>query len=153
MALYLVQHGKSLPTEIDYDRSLSDEGNATVGRIAQVAAGYNVSVSFIEHSGKTRARQTAEIMASLLNPEGGVVQSSGLDPNDDVTAVADRYADSDNVMIVGHLPFMERFVSHLIAGRPDLTIFKFQNGGIVCLDKDPGNGSWYIAWTLMPKIG
>jgi phosphohistidine phosphatase len=153
MALYLVQHGVSLPKEIDPDRPLSDEGKVTVERITQMAAGYNVSVSLIEHSGKTRARQTAEIMASLLNPDGGVVQLSGLDPNDDVTAVADRYADNDNVMIVGHLPFMERLVSYLITGRPDLTIFKFQNGGIVCLDKDPGSESWYIAWTLMPKIG
>lgn len=152
MALYLVQHGVSLPKEIDPDRPLSDAGKATVERIAQVAAGYNVSVSLIEHSGKTRARQTAEIMASLLNPDGGVVQSSGLDPNDDVTTVADRYADRDNVMIVGHLPFMERLVSYLVTGQPDLTIFKFQNGGIVCLDKDPASGSWCIMWTLMPKI-
>jgi len=142
MALYLVQHGKSLPPEIDPDRSLSE-----------VAAGYNVSVSLIKHSGKTRARQTAEIMASCLNPEGGIVQSSGLDPNDDVTSVKDRCICRDNMMLVGHLPFMERLVSYLITGRPDLTIFKFQNGGIVCLDKDTGSGSWYITWTLMPKIG
>ena len=32
-------------------------------------------------------------------------------------------------------------------------LFKFQNSGIVCLDKDPETGSWVIVWTLMPNIG
>jgi phosphohistidine phosphatase len=153
MALYLVQHGKSLPKEVDTDRPLSDEGRAEVVRIAQVAAGYSVSVSHVRHSGKARAEQTADIMASYLKPEKGVAEAEGLNPNDDVTSIADSIAGEENVMLVGHLPFMERLVSYLTTGSLGKTVFKFQNGGIVCLDKDPETKSWFIKWTLMPEIG
>ena len=50
------------------------------------------------------------------------------------------------------LPFMERMTAYLVTASPDNKVFKFQNGGIVCLDKDPESGSWMIIWTLMPKI-
>jgi phosphohistidine phosphatase len=56
-------------------------------------------------------------------------------------------------MLVGHLPFMERLTSYLITGSIDIPVFKFQNGGIVCMDKDPDSRSWLIRWALMPKIG
>jgi phosphohistidine phosphatase len=56
-------------------------------------------------------------------------------------------------MLVGHLPFMERLTSYLITGSIDKPVLKFQNGGIVCLDKDVDSGFWIIRWTLMPKIG
>jgi phosphohistidine phosphatase len=42
MAVYLVQHGKSLPKDIDPERSLSDEGISEVGLIAGVAANYHM---------------------------------------------------------------------------------------------------------------
>ena len=60
MALYLVQHGKSLPKDQDAEQGLSQEGMADVERIAGVAQGYGVRVRTIQHSGKKRARQTAE---------------------------------------------------------------------------------------------
>lgn len=153
MALFLVQHGKSLPEEQDPERGLSSEGIADVERIATVARGYGVNVAIIKHSGKKRARQTAEIFAAALRPEKGVEEAAGLNPLDDVTAFAAAINNEDNVMLVGHLPFMERLTSYLIVGSPDKTLFKFQNGGIVCLDQDPRSSSWFIKWSLSPKIG
>ncbi len=153
MALFLVQHGKSLPKDQDPNQSLSEEGIADSKRIASVARGYGVHVSCIKHSGKKRAQQTADIFASALKPEGGVREAEGLRPLDDVTALADKINSTDNLMLVGHLPFMERLTSYLITGLIDKPVFKFQNSGIVCMDKDPDSGSWVIKWTLMPKIG
>ncbi len=66
MALYLVQHGKSLSKEEDPEQGLSAEGSADVTRIAEVAKGYHVRPNRILHSGKKRARQTAEIFAKSL---------------------------------------------------------------------------------------
>ena len=43
MALYLVQHGKSLPKDVDLDQGLSQEGFSEVERIADVAKGYVIS--------------------------------------------------------------------------------------------------------------
>jgi len=152
MALFLVQHGQSLPKEVDADRSLSEEGEETVARIAEVAAGYNVFVSVIKRSSKLRAKQTADIMASFLKPEMGVQGTNGLNPMDDVAVLSEKITGEENMMLVGHLPFMERLVSYLITGSIEITVFKFQNGGIVCLDREKDTGSWYIKWALMPEI-
>ncbi|PLX54340.1 MAG: phosphohistidine phosphatase SixA, partial [Desulfobacteraceae bacterium] len=89
MALFLVQHCKSLPKDKDPKKGLSQEGIAETERIAQVAKGYAVGVSKITHSGKTRARQTAEIFEAALKLPGGIHESSGLSPMDDVAVFAD----------------------------------------------------------------
>jgi phosphohistidine phosphatase len=55
-------------------------------------------------------------------------------------------------MLVGHLPFMERLTSYLITGSTDKPVFKFQNGGILCMDQDMDTHTWFIKWALMPYI-
>lgn len=57
-----------------------------------------------------------------------------MNPNDDVTYLASQITGPENVMLVGHLPFMERLVSYLVTGTAEKVVVKFQNGGIVCLD-------------------
>ena len=152
MALYLVQHGKSLARDEDPEQGLSEEGIAETERIAAVAKGYGVRPSGIAHSGKKRARQTAEIFAAALRPENAVQERGGLDPLNDVVQIADTLNNKEDLMLVGHLPFMERLTAYLITGSIEKLVFKFQNGGIVCLDKDPDRPSWFIKWALMPKI-
>lgn len=153
MALFLVQHGRSLSKDIDPEQGLSEEGMAEARRIAEVAGGYGVTVSRIIHSGKKRARQTAEILDSFLKPQGGVHEAQGLKPLDDVAVWAGKIDSGDNLMLVGHLPFMSKLTSFLIAGSTDNPVFRFQNGGILCLDIDPDSRAWIICWSLMPKIG
>ena len=153
MTLYLVQHGQSLPKDVDPDQGLSEIGVAETERIAGVAKDYHINVKLIMHSVKTRARKTADILASALNPTNGVKEAEGLKPMDDVAACAASINPDTNTMLVGHLPFMERMTAYLVTGSIDKPVFKFQNSGIVCLDKDPETGSWVIVWTLMPNIG
>ena len=154
MPVYLVQHGKARAEGADAERSLTDQGRADVERIAGVAAQYRVPVSSIVHSGKLRARQTAAIFGEILGPGIPLEISEGMNPGDDVTIFASRLTAESNTMFVGHLPFMEKLVSYLLTGAVDRAIFKFQNGGIVCLDRPPSAsaGSWIIIWTLMPSI-
>lgn len=153
MALYLVQHGKSLPKDQDPDQGLSEEGKAETEMIAQTARDKGITVSQIRHSVKTRARQTAEILARSLSPNQGVQEISGIKPMDDVSEAAVGLDPSENIMLVGHLPFMERMTAFLVTGSIDKPIFKFQNSGIVSLDKAPDAQSWVIVWALLPKIG
>jgi phosphohistidine phosphatase len=153
MALYLIQHGKSLPKDQDPDQGLSEDGTTETERIASLARDYGVRVSQIRHSVKTRARQTAEILARALKPQNDIQEISGIKPMDDVAACAAKIDPDENVMLVGHLPFMERITSYLITGSIDQPLIKFQNSGIVCLDKDPETQGWVIKWTLMPNIG
>ena len=152
MALYLIQHGKSLPKDQDPDQGLSEEGTTETERIASQAQDYGVSVSQIRHSVKTRARQTAQILARALKLQNDIQEINGIKPMDDVAACAAKIDPDENVMLVGHLPFMERITSYLITGSIDQPLIKFQNSAIVCLDKDPGTQAWVIKWTLMPNI-
>ena len=152
MTLYLVQHGQSLPKDVDPDQGLSETGVAETERIAGVAKDYQINIGHILHSVKTRARKTADIFASALNPSGGVKEVEGLKPMDDVAAFAADLSPDTHTMLVGHLPFMERMTSYLVTGSIDKPVFKCQNSGIVCLDQDPDTKSWIIIWTLMPHI-
>jgi phosphohistidine phosphatase len=151
MAIYLVQHGAALSKEQDPERGLSEEGKADTARIAEVAAGYGVRVGRIEHSGKKRAQQTAEIIAQHLKPASGVQSREGLAPMDDVAPVAAALDPASDLMLVGHLPFMERLAGQLIVGDPERRVFKVQGGGILCLDRD--ERGWHVRWGLMPRIG
>lgn len=153
MALYLIQHGKSLSKDQDPDQGLSAEGIAETERMAKLAKDFGVAVSQIRHSAKTRARQTAEIFAGALSPKKGLQEVSGIKPLDDVAAYAEDIDPAEGIMLVGHLPFMERMTAFLITGSIDKPVFKFQNSGIVCLDKDPEAQAWVIQWALMPTIG
>jgi len=153
MALYLVQHGQSLPKDVDPDQGLSEKGVAETERIAEVAKNYHINVGKILHSVKTRARKTADILASALNPAESVKEVEGLKPMDDVAAFAASLNPDTNTLLVGHLPFMERMTAYLVTGSIDKPVFKFQNSGIVCLDQDSETKSWVIVWSLMPKIG
>jgi len=71
---------------------------------------------------------------------------------DDVAAFSGNLSVEDNVMRVGHLPFMQRLTSYLIIGSTEPAVFKFQNSGIVCLDRQQDSQKWIIKWTLMPNI-
>jgi phosphohistidine phosphatase len=153
MALYLVQHGKCLSKAADPEQWLSEPGISETRQIARVAAGYRVVVKRIHHSVKTRARQTAEIFAHALHPADGVHQIEGIKPMDDVTAIASELNPKDALMLVGHMPFMSRLTAYLVSGRIEPPVFKFQNSGIVCLDRMPDEKYWQIVWTLMPHIG
>jgi len=152
MALFLVQHGKSLSKDVDPEQGLSREGILETERIAEMAKEHGVHIQRINHSEKTRARQTAEIVASTLQPEDGVHEVIGLKPMDDVETIAAVLDSTDDLMLVGHLPFMERLTAYLITGSISPPALKFQNSGIVCLDKDPDSRTWMIIWALMPHI-
>ena len=153
MALYLVQHGKSLSKEQDPRKGLSEEGTAEVRRIAEVAANYGVTVSRIVHSGKQRALQTAQILSEKLSPAEGIRSIGGINPLDDAAAFGAELQIKDNMMVVGHLPFLEKLVAFLVTGKTGPPVFRMQNGGILCLDYYPDTTQVVIRWGLMPHVG
>jgi len=61
LRVYLVRHGKAKSKEEDPERHLTERGAEEVRRVARFLAAAGIQVSKILHSGKTRARQTAEI--------------------------------------------------------------------------------------------
>lgn len=154
MAIFLVQHGLAASKDVDPEKGLSPKGVEETSLIAGVAKGYEVPVKKIFHSGKKRARQTADIFQTVLGRDLPMDRLSGINPMDDVRTFSACIDPSSAWMVVGHLPFMERLVSFLTTGSEETLVYRFQNSGIACLDarKDDGQWNWFIKWTLSPNI-
>ena len=152
MAVFLSQHGKSASKQVDPKRGLTEQGAAEVKHVASLLQQGHVQVAGFQHSGKDRARQTAELFAAVLNPAQSVMDCEGINPLDDVTAFAKRLDATANQMYVGHLPFMQRLVSYVTIGDPEREVIEFQNGGVICLDYDFDNRYWLIKWHLVPNL-
>ena len=151
MNIYLVQHALARDKEEDPQRSLSDPGRAQAEQMARYAGeNLELAVARIWNSGKRRARQTAEIFAEHLKPPLGVREGEHLGPMDDPQIWADRLAEmTQEVMIVGHLPHLQRLASALLIGDPLRPLVQFENAGIVCLSSNE-SGDWTVAWAHKP---
>jgi phosphohistidine phosphatase len=151
MKVYLVQHAEAMSEEQDPKRPLTDLGRQHAAWTGNLAARLGVEVEQIRHSGKARAQETAEIMGEVLSPGEGVVATSGLSPLDDVEPVAEDLEEaSQPIMLVGHLPFMERLAGYLLTGDDQQPVIDFTNAGIVCLEKQDDH--WQASWIITPEI-
>ncbi len=152
MRLYLVQHGEALSEDVDPARPLSAAGEADGRAMATFLAGNAVAFGQIVHSGKLRARQTAELLAGAVAPPPPVAERSGLNPNDPPETLAAEFgALPDDTMLVGHLPFMSRLVSLLVCGRAEQSVVAFRPGSVVCLEPTDAGG-WSVAWAMRPEV-
>lgn len=152
MAILLSQHGKSASKDVDPQRGLTREGREEVAAVARVLRDSGVAVGAIWHSGKTRAEQTAALFAEAMGLSAGIASRDGLDPLDDVVVFAESLPKDADVLIVGHLPFMERLVSYLVTGDAEGRVVRFQNGGVVRMDWDRDGERWLIGWTVFPTL-
>ena len=148
MRLYLVQHGQATSEVEDPERPLTDQGVDDVERVARYAvAKLSVGADRVVHSGKTRARQTAEIWRGLLDADGD--QADALAPNDDPTTWVERLeAESEDLMLVGHLPHLGRLAALLLTGDADRAVIRFRQGGLVGVERT--DTRWAVSVVLPP---
>jgi len=152
MRLYLVRHGQAAPQGGDSGRSLSTRGKADVRRVADFLVPLGLRVDRVLHSGKRRAQQTAELLAGAVGAAQNVEQVPGLCPMDDVDSFAYTVNGwSEDTMVVGHLPFMEKLLSRLITGDEDYSTAMFWPGTIACLMAGE-DGMWSIGWVIQPEL-
>jgi len=153
MFVYLVQHGKAKTEEQDPQRPLNPEGENDVMKISRHLASHAIQPDSIRHSGKLRARQTADILAGELHPVNGTGECPGLDPLDNPAPVLRMiHQQQRDLMLVGHLPFMDRLCALLVTGHEDSHTVIFQQGSVVCLERDDGKASFGVKWFLTPDI-
>lgn len=151
MKLYLLQHGEAVPEEMDPQRPLSDKGASDIEKLARYIASMGVQSGQVFHSGKLRARQTAEIISKYI-AQGSSDSKDGLKPNDDVIAFTDELDNCDSdLCVVGHLPFMSKLVSYLVTTDVDQAIVHYLPGTMVCLERDELD-QWQINWMLRPEM-
>ena len=148
MQLYLVQHGQAKTKEEDPERPLTDQGVDDASGVARRAVDdLGVRPARLLHSGKTRARQTADIWGGLLG--AAVEEVDALAPNDDPTTwQAQVAAEADDLLLVGHLPHLARLAGLLLTGRADTPVVRFRQGGLVGLERT--DGGWVVSVVLPP---
>jgi len=152
MRVYLVQHGLAEEESQDAARPLSDQGREDVTRTAGFLSLFErPRPSRVKHSGKLRASQTAEMFAQAW---GGlsVEQDSDLAPNSDpmIWSAHLTTMDDDDVMLIGHLPHLQRLAGLLISGDQKREAVHFRNGGVVCLERR--ESGWSLLWQINPTL-
>lgn len=152
MRLYLVQHGEACAKEVNPERPLTDQGREDIVRLAEFLKQSGVCVKRVIHSEKLRAIQTAEFLAGEIAIDVELESSGMLNPNDNPKAF-DWQSESwdQDTLVVGHLPFMEKLVSHLMVENENISLVAYQPGSIVCLEHN-SNKKWQIGWMIRPEL-
>lgn len=151
MEIYLVQHAQARSKDEDPSRPLTERGRKDTLQVAEFAARLGVKIAHIRHSGKTRAEQTASILSGVLSPDVDIQTDSRLGPLDPVEPVGDELESaSQPIMLVGHLPFMERLAGYLLTGNSERAPVRFHNAGIVCLARS--EDGWQVEWIITPRM-
>jgi phosphohistidine phosphatase len=145
--LYLVHHGDAVGPDTDPARPLSTRGRVEVDMLAQKAAERGVKPVVIWHSGKLRARQTAEAFWRRCNPLSALSVTRGLQPSDPTSWIADAVAgETRDILLAGHFPHLPQLLGHLLTGNPKAAPANFPLNGMVALEEI--DGRWIEAWRL-----
>jgi phosphohistidine phosphatase len=147
--LYLVHHGEAVGPEVDTRRPLSPAGRDAVDRLAAKAAARGAKPEVIWHSGKLRAKQTAEAYYRACNPFAEFSATKDLQPDDPPEWVRDRLrGETRDILIAGHYPHLPRLLN-LLTGKQDRTA-PFPQHGIVALSSDDAGETWSEMWRAGP---
>ena len=152
MKLYLVQHGLALDAAVDPQRPLSEEGRHQVQKVAWALNRAALRPTAVYHSGKLRAAQTAELLATELGLEGAEPRKHLTPKADPQSLVAALGSDSalDGAMLVGHQPHLGRLLGHLLGVGEQTEAVRLRNAAVLCLVRD--DGRWAVDWYLTPAI-
>ena len=152
MAVYLMQHGIPVSKAEDPERPLSAKGMKDIENLAEFLQKRGITVKDVYHSGKRRAKETAEIKSARVAPGTEPRERRGLSPLDDVGDIVDQINKGNGgILIAGHLPHLSKLTSLLVVGNESVPVVSFQQGGLVCLERLDDEG-WAVAWMLVPEI-
>lgn len=144
--ILLVHHADALSPAVDPMRPLSSVGLAGAARVAEGAAARGARPDVIWHSGKLRARQTAEAVWRACNPFAALTAERGLQPDDPPAWMHDRLTgESRTIALVGHMPHLPRLLALLTTGSTDVAPSFPQHG---CVALEPVGERWREVWRI-----
>ncbi|MBS1817456.1 MAG: histidine phosphatase family protein [Acidobacteria bacterium] len=144
MRVFLVHHGEAVGPEIDIRRPLSERGREAVERLAAEAAARGVRPAVVWHSGKLRAKQTAEAFWRACNALAEFSASRDLQPDDSPQWMRDRLRfEPRDILIAGHFPHLPGLLALLLGPQVDGT---FPRHGLVVLRTDDEGDTWSEEW-------
>src|SRR5258706_9507211 len=146
--LFLVHHGEAVGPEVDPGRPLTGGGQEAVARAALVAVERGARPVVVWHSGKLRARQTAEAFWRACNALAEFSATRDLQPEDPPIWMRDRLrAEPRDILLAGHFPHLPRLHA-LLLGQPDGSANRFPLHGVVALETDDEGASWQEVWRI-----
>lgn len=147
MHLYLIHHGVAVGPDEDARRPLSTVGLAGAARVAAKAALLGAKPDVVWHSGKLRARQTAQEFWRACNALAEFSASRDLQPDDPPQWIRDRLrAETRHIAIAGHFPHLPRLLALLTTGGQAGA--GFPANGIVALVTDDEGETFRELWRI-----
>ena len=142
MNIFLLRHGIAVdPSKYgagrDSERPLLPKGRRRLLQIARAMAALKLNFDLIVSSPYVRARQTAEIVAKSLKRQKQFKFSDALTPDGNpkllIQQLNDLQPQPENLLLVGHEPYMSRFTALLTAGNTSMEI-DLKKGGLCQLE-------------------
>ena len=161
MTIYILRHGIAVERgtagyKRDADRPLTPKGERRLWQITEAMERMELSFDLILSSPYLRARQTAEIVAEAFKPEKRLELCDELaadaEPKDAIRFLRALDPAPENVLLVGHEPYLSQLVSLLVAGDTGCGI-ELKKGGLCKLRTEslkPGRCAT-MEWLLTPK--
>jgi phosphohistidine phosphatase len=162
MTLYLLRHGIAVDLGArgfidDRERPLTSEGKRKMKRVASGMKTLGVEFDLLLSSPYIRARQTAEIVATVLRTKKRLRYSDHLasdgDPAELIRHLKRDHRAARSIMLVGHEPYLSRLASLLVSGQPDLPL-TLKKGGLckLALERLRHGQCATLEWLLAPRI-
>ena len=158
LELYLIRHGIAAERGPDYPddskRPLTSKGMTALRRTAKALNDLEITFELIITSPLVRTKQTADILAELLEGKPAIVQSDALAPAGTPAAVIQeivKHARKPKIALVGHEPNIGELTGRLIGSRSPI---QFKKGAICRIDFDvlPPKSLGQLIWFLPPRV-
>lgn len=160
MNLFILRHGIAVEHgaagyENDDERPLTSKGERKVWMIAEAMKALEISFDLILSSPLVRARQTAEIVAEALKAQKRLELTDTLAPQERAEPLIEYLSEQgavDNVLLVGHEPFLSRLISLLISGDSEASVLLKKGGFCKLSTGELKRGQCAtLEWLLTPK--
>ncbi len=162
MLLHLVRHAHAVSAEINPHRPLSTKGIAECAQLSQfLRANRQFMPAYLLHSPLLRALETAQFFQDSLCPEALLLETPGLEPDDDPRVTFDelRHRDDPSTLaLVGHNHHLSLLANLLLHGNSTPGPIDLEKAGVLTLrslgdrpaQKAPG--SWRLLWYIHPGL-
>jgi phosphohistidine phosphatase len=137
---------------LDRKRGLIKEGKEQCVQVARVLNALKLQFDVVASSPLKRALQTAQFVATEMGYEQPLLVTEALSPGSkftDFEALIEEYRLMDNVLVVGHNPNLQSFLSRLIA-RDGKANLRLRKAGVVRLDLS--RRPCTLNWMLDPRL-
>lgn len=155
MDLYVARHAEAVNESRGGERPLTKAGREDARRVGAALAAAGVEFAEVWHSGKLRARETADLLAGAVGGGAHLAERPDLVPLADPTSVLEAVKEHESggpLLLVGHLPHVERLVSLLLTGDEKAEVVEVSTGAVLRLVSADGGRHWRLTWFVTPSL-